>query len=47
VTVDSAGLGWADTTQSMAIEPDDGDIYIAVSGSGLKAVTIGQSAQSM
>jgi YVTN family beta-propeller protein len=47
VTVDSAGLGWADTTQSMAVEPDDGDIYIAVSGSGLKAVTIGQSPQQM
>jgi hypothetical protein len=47
VRVDSGGLGWADFTQQMAVEPDDGDIYIAVSGSGLKAVTIGQSLQQM
>jgi YVTN family beta-propeller protein/VCBS repeat-containing protein len=47
VRVDPGGLGWADSTQSMAVEPDDGDIYIAVSGSGLKAVTVGQSPQQM
>jgi hypothetical protein len=46
VRVDS-GLRGGNFPQLMAIEPDDGDIYIAVFGSALKAVTIGQSPRQM